>query len=70
MGYHMFGPSTSWVSFAEQMENWRTRKDQVASAGHYIHGAIATFAGVVDRRRLLELCDGLRDPAVADFAPP
>jgi len=42
-----------------------TRKDQAALLlGHYIHGASCYFRGeFVEARALLELCDGLRDPA-------
>jgi tetratricopeptide (TPR) repeat protein len=54
------------VSLAEQMEKLgETRKDQTALLlGHYIHGASCHFRGeFVTARALLELCDGLRDPA-------
>ncbi|MGY3138288.1 class 3 adenylate cyclase/tetratricopeptide (TPR) repeat protein [Bradyrhizobium sp. USDA 4501] len=54
------------VSLAEQMEKLgETRKDQVTlMLGHYIHGASCHYRGeFVTARGLLELCDGLRDPA-------
>ncbi|OAF19989.1 adenylate/guanylate cyclase domain-containing protein [Bradyrhizobium neotropicale] len=54
------------VSLAEQMEKLgETRKDQATLLlGHYIHGASCHYRGeFVTARGLLELCDGLRDPA-------
>src|SRR5437588_4108401 len=54
------------VSLAEQMENFgETKRDQVnVLLGHYIHGASCYFRGeFVTARALLEMCDGLRDPA-------
>jgi predicted ATPase len=54
------------VSLAEQMETLgETRKDQATLLlGHYVHGASCHYRGeFVTARRLLELCDGLRDPA-------
>jgi class 3 adenylate cyclase/predicted ATPase len=54
------------VSLAEQMEKLgQTRKDQATLLlGHYIHGASCHYRGeFVTARGLLELCDGLRDPA-------
>jgi len=54
------------VSLAEQMEKLgETRKDQATLLlGHYIHGASCYYRGeFVTARGLLELCDGLRDPA-------
>jgi hypothetical protein len=54
------------VSLAEQMEKLgETRKDRATLLlGHYIHGASCHYRGeFVTARGLLELCDGLRDPA-------
>src|SRR5215475_2722447 len=54
------------VSLAEQMEKLgETRKDEATLLlGHYIHGASCHYRGeFVEARALLELCDGLRDPA-------
>ncbi|WP_407179303.1 AAA family ATPase [Bradyrhizobium sp. STM 3562] len=54
------------VSLAEQMEKLgETTKDQATLLlGHYIHGASCHYRGeFVTARGLLELCDGLRDPA-------
>jgi predicted ATPase len=54
------------VSLAEQMEKLgETRKDQATLLmGHYIHGASCYYRGeFVTARGLLEVCDGLRDPA-------
>jgi class 3 adenylate cyclase/predicted ATPase len=54
------------VFLAEQMEKLgETRKDQATLLmGHYIHGASCHYRGeFVTARALLELCDGLRDPA-------
>jgi class 3 adenylate cyclase/predicted ATPase len=54
------------VSLSEQMEKLgETRKDQATVLlGHYIHGASCHYRGeFVTARALLELCDGLRDPA-------
>ncbi|OKO82621.1 hypothetical protein AC629_23640 [Bradyrhizobium sp. NAS80.1] len=54
------------VSLAEQMEKLgETRKDQATLLlGHYIHGASCHYRGeFVTARGLLELCEGLRDPA-------
>ncbi|WP_027555879.1 adenylate/guanylate cyclase domain-containing protein [Bradyrhizobium sp. Cp5.3] len=54
------------VSLAERMEKLgETRKDQATLLlGHYIHGASCHYRGeFVTARGLLELCDGLRDPA-------
>jgi predicted ATPase len=66
-GFHMVRAEHQLaVSLAEQMERLgETRKDQTALLlGHYIHGASCYFLGeFVTARALLELCDGLRDPA-------
>jgi class 3 adenylate cyclase/predicted ATPase len=66
-GFHMVRSEHELaVSLAEQMEKFgETRKDQVTLLlGHYIHGASCYFRGeFVTARALLELCDGLRDPA-------
>ncbi|OAE99847.1 hypothetical protein AYJ54_32355 [Bradyrhizobium centrolobii] len=66
-GFHMVRAEHELaVSLAEQMEKLgETRKDQATLLlGHYIHGASCYFRGeFVTARRLLELCDGLRDPA-------
>ncbi|WP_338696736.1 AAA family ATPase [Bradyrhizobium sp. 26S5] len=66
-GFHMVRSEHELaVSLAEQMEKFgETRKDQVALLlGHYIHGASCYFRGeFVTARALLDLCDGLRDPA-------
>src|SRR5262249_13781802 len=54
------------VSLAEQTEELgETRQDQATVLlGHYIHGASCYFRGeFVRARALLDLCDGLRDPA-------
>ncbi len=54
------------VSLAGQMEKLgETRKDQATLLlGHYTHGASCHYRGeFVTARGLLELCDGLRDPA-------
>jgi class 3 adenylate cyclase/tetratricopeptide (TPR) repeat protein len=54
------------LSLAEQMEKLgETRKDQATLLlGHYIHGASCHYRGeFVTARGLLELCDGLSDPA-------
>ncbi|MFB9265631.1 AAA family ATPase [Bradyrhizobium erythrophlei] len=54
------------VSLAEQLENLgETRSDHVTLLlGHYIHGASCYFRGeFATARSLLELCDGLREPA-------
>jgi class 3 adenylate cyclase/predicted ATPase len=54
------------VSLAEQMEKLgETREDQATLLlGHYMHGASCYFRGeFVKARTLLELCDGLGDPA-------
>jgi hypothetical protein len=65
-GFHMVRAEHELaVSLAEQMEKLgETRKDQTPLLlGHYIHGASCYFRGeFVTARRLLELCDGLRDP--------
>src|SRR5262249_17588287 len=58
------------VSLAEQMERLgETRKDHATLLlGHYIHGASCYFRGeFVTARGLLELCDGLRDPAAREI---
>jgi predicted ATPase len=66
-GFHMVRAEHELaVSLAEQMEKLgQTRKDQTTLLlGHYIHGASCYFRGeFVTARALLELCDGLRDPA-------
>ena len=65
-GFHMVRAEHELaVSLAEQMEKLgQTRKDQALLLGHYIHGASCYFRGqFVAARALLELCDGLRDPA-------
>ena len=66
-GFHMVRAEHELaVSLAEQMERLgETRKDQATLLlGHYIHGASCHYRGdFVTARGLLELCDGLRDPA-------
>ena len=66
-GFHMVRAEHELaVSLAEQMEKLgQTRKDQTTLLlGHYIHGASCYFRGeFATARALLELCDGLRDPA-------
>jgi predicted ATPase len=67
-GFHMVRAEHELaVSLAEQTEKLgETRQDRAtALLGHYIHGASCYFRGeFVSARALLELCDGLRDPAV------
>ncbi|WFU70102.1 adenylate/guanylate cyclase domain-containing protein [Bradyrhizobium sp. CB2312] len=66
-GFHMVRAEHELaVSLAEQLETLgQTRKDQtIRLLGHYIHGASCYFRGeFVTARALLELCDGLRNPA-------
>jgi len=66
-GFHMVRAEHELaVSLAEQMEKFgEARKDQTALLlGHYIHGASCYFRGeFATARALLELCDGLKDPA-------
>jgi predicted ATPase len=66
-GFHMVRAEHELaVSLAEQMEKLgETRKDQATLLlGHYIHGASCYFRGEFVRARgLLELCNGLSDPA-------
>ncbi|WP_249144447.1 AAA family ATPase [Bradyrhizobium lablabi] len=70
-GFHMVRAEHELaVSLAEQLEELgETRKDQATLLlGHYIHGASCYFRGeFVTARAILELCDGLGDPAVREI---